>query len=47
MTRQRSALFRQAQEFFHSHLLGIYDWEQVEHSRPQVIDRPESARRTR
>lgn len=41
MIRTRNALSRQVQDFFHSHLLGIYRWDDVEHSRPQDVDRPE------
>lgn len=41
MSTARVALYRNAQEFFRSHLLDLYRWEAVEHSRPQVVDRPE------
>lgn len=47
MISARNALFRQTQEFFHSHLLGIYRWDDVEHSRPQTIDRPEGVKERR
>lgn len=44
MIRERNALYRQVQEFFHSHLLGVYRWDDVEHARPHKIDRPEGAK---
>lgn len=44
MIRTRNALSRQVQEFFHSHLVGLYRWDDVEHGRASPIDRPESHR---
>lgn len=44
MIRARNALSRQVQNFFHSHLLGLYRWDDVEHAKPQGIDRPEKAK---
>lgn len=37
MIRARNALSRQAQEFFHSHLLGLYRWDDVDHSPAQDV----------
>lgn len=30
MIRERAALTRQAQDFFHRHLVGLYSWDDVE-----------------
>lgn len=39
MIHARTALFRQAQDFFHSHLVGLYRWDDVDHSRPQKVEK--------
>lgn len=39
MIRARNALSRQVQEFFHNHLLGIYRWDEVNHSPAQKVER--------
>lgn len=44
MIRTRNALSRQVQEFFHSHLVGLYRWDNVEHARPAPVDRPDDHR---
>ena len=37
MIHPRMALTRVTQEFFHTHLIGIYKWDQVEHAPPDRI----------
>lgn len=44
MIRARNALSRQVQEFFHSHLLGLYRWDDVQHAKAQQVTRPEGAK---
>lgn len=39
MIRTRSPLYRQVQNFFHSHLLGIYRWDDVEHAPAQKVEK--------
>lgn len=39
MIRTRNALSRQVQDFFHSHLLGLYRWDDVDHAPAQKVDR--------
>lgn len=37
--RQRSALHRQVQMFFHEHLVGVYSWEDVQTRRAEPVKR--------
>lgn len=39
MIRARNALSRQVQEFFHSHLLDHYRWDDVEYLPPQKVEK--------
>lgn len=41
MIRANAALTRQAQEFFHAHLVGVYSWEEVVFSPLEKQDKPE------
>lgn len=40
MIRPLAALTRQAQDFFHTHLVGIYAWDDVSFSPPEKTDKP-------
>lgn len=40
MIRARAALTRQAQDFFHTHLVGLYRWDDVSFSPPEKQDKP-------
>lgn len=42
MIRPLAALTRQAQEFFHTHLVGIYAWDEVSFAPPEKQDKPAS-----
>src|SRR5947207_5918737 len=37
--RERSALYRQVQEFFHTHLIGLYRWDEVSSAPADLIER--------
>lgn len=41
MIRPLAALTRQAQDFFHSHLVGIYAWDDVSFAPAEKNDKPE------
>lgn len=41
MIRANAALTRQAQDFFHQHLVGIYRWEEATFSPPERNEKPE------
>lgn len=40
MIHARAALTRQAQEFFHTYLVGLYVWDDVSFSPPEKHDKP-------
>jgi hypothetical protein len=37
--RQRNALYRQAEDFFHRYLLGLYSWDQCKAAVARKVDR--------
>lgn len=39
MIHARTALYRQAQAFFHEHLIGIYSWDDVESTKAKAVER--------
>lgn len=41
MIRARAALTRQAQDFFHTYLVGLYGWDDVEFMPAEKNDRPQ------
>lgn len=40
MIRARAALTRQAQDFFHTYLVGLYGWDEVKFRPPEKNERP-------
>lgn len=47
MIRPLAALTRQAQEFFHTELVGIFRWDDVEFAPPEKQEKPEPEINTR
>lgn len=41
MIRARAALTRQAQDFFHAHLVGLYRWDDVTFKPAEKVEKPE------
>lgn len=47
MIRSRSALTRQVQDFFHSHLLGVFSWEEITFDPPERVEFPTNPKERR
>ncbi len=43
MIHPRMSLTRIAQEFFHTHMVGIFKWDQIEHAPPDKITKNDIA----